>query len=125
MIIGPRIGELQRIIAGLSPFQSGIHAASSAATSAVVTWLSAMSAATDIARDQIAVALCASLVSAYRLFVATATGTFTKTSFSSAHIPLQHQSTPSVDDITIGSTVSGSETPAQSQHSYRKSFFAK
>ena len=118
-IIGPRVNELQRIIAGLTPMQPGSHPSTKssfiAASSAVVAWLSATSAAVDVPREQIAVALCASLVSAYRYFAASDT-------VSSSSPP---QPDTSADEVFLAPNPTCPSTPAPPQHSFRKTLFAK
>ncbi|KAL5110789.1 hypothetical protein TcWFU_008386 [Taenia crassiceps] len=118
MIMIPRVNELQRIIAGQA-LQTGSHLSATSslitAASAVVTWVSSTAIATETPREQIASALCASLVSAYRYFAAS-------TAFT-ASSPLQAD-TPTRDSA-IGLAPTCPDTPALPQHSFRKNSFAK
>uniref|UniRef100_A0A5K3EZ07 Phorbol-ester/DAG-type domain-containing protein n=1 Tax=Mesocestoides corti TaxID=53468 RepID=A0A5K3EZ07_MESCO len=116
-IISPRVNELQRIIAGLAPLQSPQQnpnqfsvSFNAPTASTVVTWLSSTSNATDLPKDQIAAALCYSLVSAYRYFAAGCS-------------PSQPE-TPA-DDIGLGSVPICPSTPAPPQHSFKRTLFAK
>ncbi|KAM7537615.1 hypothetical protein Aperf_G00000075578 [Anoplocephala perfoliata] len=128
-IIGPRVGELQRIISGLNPVQlPASHSSSSAsstsfttATSAIIGWLSATEAATETPREHLALALCASLVSAYRYFAASISNTASTTTSSGSPPQLDIPT----EDIPLGSAPTCPNTPAPTQHSFRKSLFAK
>lgn len=123
-IISPRVNELQRIVAGLNPVQFPSTSSSAAmsfisTTSAIIGWLSSTSAATEVPREQLALALCASLVSAYRFFSASITNVAPTSSGS----PSQPE-TPA-DDIFTGAAPTCPNTPAPPQHSFRKTLFAK
>ncbi|VUZ54066.1 unnamed protein product [Hymenolepis diminuta] len=123
-IISPRVNELQRIADGLNPVQFPSTSSSAAmsfisTTSAIIGWLSSTSAATEVPREQLALALCASLVSAYRFFSASITNVAPTSSGS----PSQPE-TPG-DDIFPGAAPTCPNTPAPPQHSFRKTLFAK
>ncbi|VDO01832.1 unnamed protein product [Rodentolepis nana] len=123
-IVSPRVSELQRIVAGLNPVQfpqtsSPATMSFISATSAIIGWLSATSAATEIPREQLALALCASLVSAYRFF-SSSIKNVTPTSSGSPSQP----ETPA-DDLFMASAPTCPNTPAPPQHSFRKTLFAK
>lgn len=118
-IIGPRVNELQRITAGLTPLQPGGHQSSKSslaiASSVIVSWLHATSAAVDVPREQLALALCASLVSAYRYFAA---------STAAMSLSPPQPDTPG-DEVFLSPTLTCPSTPTPPQHSFRKTLFAK
>ncbi|CDS41890.1 protein kinase c eta type [Echinococcus multilocularis] len=120
MIMSPRVNELQRIATGQAPLQIGIHLSATSsltnATSPVVAWVSSTAMATGTPREQIAAAVCASLVSAYRYFAASTTATASSS-------PLQ--SDAFTEGSVIGSAPTCPNTPIPPQHSFRKSIFAK
>ncbi|KAL5968791.1 Protein kinase C theta type [Taenia solium] len=119
-ILTPRVNELQRIIAGQTLLQTGSQLSTTSpfiiATSAVVTWVSSTAMATETPREQIASALCASLVSAYRYFAAS-------TAAATSSPPIQSDAPTEASVIDLGPTCPNTPTPPQ--HSFRKNFFAK